>query len=128
MNMEIQSKSEYILVAAIDIGVVCSRYGFSLKCEWGRVLSKFSNSCSNGDLISCDVPTCLLLKKDLSESLFGNEAKDKYSQLKSEGSHYDFHFFQNFTMILHQGVSKINLSLSLSENFISQSQEQRAHE
>ncbi|XP_052674110.1 heat shock 70 kDa protein 12A-like [Crassostrea angulata] len=99
--MEKDSKCTKLVVAAIDFGTTFSGYAFSLKNEWGRV---FANQWSGGTLISSKAPTCLLLKEDFTESLFGYEAEDKYSILTSEESHGDYFFFQRFKMILHQDV------------------------
>nr|XP_034300194.1 heat shock 70 kDa protein 12A [Crassostrea gigas] len=97
--MEKKSKTEKIMVAAIDFGTTYSGYAFSLKDDWGRVLT---NVWSGGTLISHKAPTSLLLKKDESEAIFGYNAEDKYSDLTSENKHYDYFFFQRFKMILHQ--------------------------
>lgn len=97
--MEKASKSSKIMVAAIDFGTTFSGFAFSLKDDWGKVLT---NTWSGGSLISHKAPTCLLLKKDYTESLFGYEAEDRYSDLTSEDSHDDYYFFQQFKMILHQ--------------------------
>lgn len=95
------SKCEKLMVAAIDFGTTYSGYAFSMKHDWGKV---WTNSWSGGSLLSHKAPTCLLLKKDKSESWFGYEAEDKYSQLTSEGHHHDYYFFERFKMILHEDV------------------------
>uniref|UniRef100_K1Q1C0 Heat shock 70 kDa protein 12A n=1 Tax=Magallana gigas TaxID=29159 RepID=K1Q1C0_MAGGI len=97
--MKIDSKCTSLAVAAIDIGTTFSGYAFSLTNDWGRV---FTNQWNGGKLISPKAPTCLLLKKDFSESFFGYEAEDKYTELTSEESHKEYYFFQRFKMILHQ--------------------------
>ncbi|XP_052673330.1 heat shock 70 kDa protein 12A-like [Crassostrea angulata] len=99
--MEKDSKCTRLVVAAIDFGTTFSGYAFSLKNEWGRV---FTNQWTGGNLISPKAPTCLLLKKDFSESFFGYEAEDKYTELTSDESHKEYYFFQRFKMILHQDV------------------------
>lgn len=98
--MKILSKSNHYLVAAIDLGIVYSRYGFSLKHRWGKVMAHVWDG---GRLLTNKVPTYLLLKKDFSEAFFGYDAENKYLELISEDCHNDFYFFKNFTSILYQG-------------------------
>nr|XP_034300205.1 heat shock 70 kDa protein 12A isoform X2 [Crassostrea gigas]XP_034300206.1 heat shock 70 kDa protein 12A isoform X2 [Crassostrea gigas] len=97
--MEKDSKCSRLVVAAIDFGTTFSGYAFSSKNEWGRV---FTNLWSGGSLISPKAPTCLLLKKNFSESFIGYEAEDKYAELISDERHKDYYFFQRFKMILHR--------------------------
>uniref|UniRef100_A0A8W8L5P8 Uncharacterized protein n=1 Tax=Magallana gigas TaxID=29159 RepID=A0A8W8L5P8_MAGGI len=98
--MEINSRSKGCLVAAIEMGVKFSTYAFSFKSAWRKV---YTNQWAKG---SHKTSTCLLLKKDLTESLFGYEAEEKHSELQSEDCHCDFYFFKEFTTILLQGDSK----------------------
>lgn len=91
--MEIESRSRKPLVAAIELGTTFSGYAFSMKHDWGKV---FSNAWSSGYFISCKVPTCLLLKKDFTEPLFGYDAEDKYVDLKQEKCQNDYYLFQRF--------------------------------
>lgn len=93
------SKSTKIIVAAIDFGTTYSGFAFSLKYDWGKVISYTWNG---GYIVSNKTPTCLLIKKDFSEFFFGYEAEDKYSDLTTNDFHHDFYFFQQFKMILHQ--------------------------
>lgn len=100
------SKCNGIVVAAIQCGSSSFCYGFSSKKKWGRLLTY---KWYGGPFISIKAPTCLLLKKDFTESLIGYEAEDKYSGL--EDGNNDYHFFKHFTKILRQSVSKLSLSL-----------------
>ncbi|XP_056012678.1 heat shock 70 kDa protein 12A-like [Ostrea edulis] len=102
MDSKVSSKCSKLIVAAIDFGTTYSGYAFSLKHDWGKVLT---NAWQGGSLLSHKAPTCLLLKKDFSISSFGYDAEDKYSDLTSENKHKDYYFFQRFKMILHEDVS-----------------------
>lgn len=94
--MEIRSRSRQVVIAAIDLGTTYSGYAFSMKHDWGHV---FSNAWSCGNFESYKVRTCLLLKKDFTESSFGYAAEDKYVDLKQEECQHDYFFFQQFKTI-----------------------------
>ncbi|XP_062613904.1 heat shock 70 kDa protein 12A-like [Saccostrea cucullata] len=104
MDTKIVSKCQKLIVAAIDFGTTYSGYAFSMKHDWGKVMT---NGWQGGSLLSHKAPTCLLLKKDQSVSLFGYEAEDRYSELTAEDNkdHENYYFFQRFKMILHEDVS-----------------------
>lgn len=72
VKMEKKNKSTNKLVVAIDIGTKFSGFAFSLKDDWKKVYHY--NSWTDRIHITSKTPTCLLLKKDLSESFFGYEA------------------------------------------------------
>lgn len=95
------SKSTRLMVAAIQCGSSSFCFGFSLKNEWGRLLSY---KWYGGPFITNKDPACLLLKKDFTESLIAYEAEDKYSGL--EDGNNDYHFFKHFTKILRQSDIK----------------------
>nr|XP_034300209.1 heat shock 70 kDa protein 12A-like [Crassostrea gigas] len=99
--MEIYSKSTRLVVAAIQCSSTFFCFAFSLKNTWGRL---FTYKWRGGSLISYKAPTCLLLKKDFTESLIGYEAEDKYLEL--EDGNNDYHFFKHFSTILHQSDIK----------------------
>ncbi|XP_065932603.1 heat shock 70 kDa protein 12A-like [Magallana gigas] len=93
--MEIDSKCNGIVVAAIQCGSTFFRCAFSYKHKWGQ---PYTDRGMRGSLFS---PTCLLLKNDFTESLIGYEAEDKYSEL--EDGRNDYYFFKHFTKLLLQG-------------------------
>uniref|UniRef100_A0A8W8L5R2 Heat shock 70 kDa protein 12A n=1 Tax=Magallana gigas TaxID=29159 RepID=A0A8W8L5R2_MAGGI len=97
------SKSTRLMVAAIQCGSTFFRYAFSLKNAWGQPLMQTWTGRSVS-LITHKAPTCLLLKRDFTESLIGYEAEDKYSDL--EDGDNDYHFFKHFTKILRQSDIK----------------------
>ncbi|XP_052675299.1 heat shock 70 kDa protein 12A-like [Crassostrea angulata] len=101
--MEIMSKSTRLMVAAIQCGSTFFRFAFSLKNAWGQPFTQVWTGRSVS-LITHKAPTCLLLKRDFTESLIGYEAEDKYSEL--EDGDNDYHFFKHFTKILRQSDIK----------------------
>lgn len=99
--MKIDSKSTRLVVAAIHCGSTFFCFAFSLKDAWGQLITR---RWCDGSIISHKAPTCLLLKRDFTESLIGYEAEDKYSELEDGNNGY--HFFQHFTKILRQSDIK----------------------
>ncbi|XP_062582262.1 heat shock 70 kDa protein 12B-like [Saccostrea cucullata] len=106
MDEKVASKCLNLIVAAIDLGTSYSGYAFSVKHDWGRVMTSIWQG---GSLLTHKAPTCLLLKKDQSESYFGYEAEDRYAEHTAyDNKDYEnYYFFQNFTMILHEDVNHI---------------------
>lgn len=110
VKMEKKNKSTNKLVVAIDIGTKFSGFAYSLKDDWKKVYHY--NSWTDRIHITSKTPTCLLLKKDLSESFFGNEAEDKFTKMTPEDRHQNYFFYQHFGKILHEDFSeKQNIEL-----------------
>lgn len=103
LNVEKSIKnSKKSVVVAIEIGYSNSGICVSSKIDWRKMFTH-------------KTPTCLLLKKDLSESLFGYEAEDKFSTMTREDRNLSYFFFQHFGMILYEDrVCLLSISLSLS--------------
>lgn len=87
-NMQ-KSTFDCAIIAGIHIGRNYSACGYSSKSDWRKA---FSNVWIDSILYQTGI-TCLLLKKDLSESLFGYEAVDKYSELTYENRQHEYFFF-----------------------------------
>lgn len=111
LKMEEKNKSSKKIVVAIDIGTKFSGFAFSLKDDW---LEVYNTTWVCGMLITPKLPTCLLLKKDLSESFFGFEAENKYTRMTAQNRHQSYFFFQHFGKILHEEVCLVLLYLSFN--------------
>lgn len=95
--------SDYLIVTAIDFGTTYSGYVFSFVNE------PFKFTCpikwvDGAKCVSQKIPTCLLLKPDLSFESFGIAAEEQYAQLSEEGNHTEYYFFERFKMELHTKV------------------------
>ena len=100
----ITSKCEKMIVAAIDFGPTSSRYAYSFKGSWSKVLI---SHWQDGSLISHKAPTVLLLNREAEFVAFGYEAEDQYAHLTENGTHEEYYLFQRFQMILHQDEVKL---------------------
>lgn len=110
-NMNLNSKKDKILVAAIDFGTTFSGYAFSFKHDYkdDPMNIKANNSWFAGSmsLVSLKAPTCVLLSPKRDFLAFGFEAEDKYSELALDDEHTDYYFFKRFKMILAEKVYNI---------------------
>ncbi|XP_061188700.1 heat shock 70 kDa protein 12A-like [Saccostrea echinata] len=101
------SKTDSLLVMAIDFGTTYSGYAFQFRHDYesDRIGSIFANTSwvaegGNG-LMSWKTPTTLLLNPDDSFNSFGYEAEEVYQELIENEEHHDFHYFRRFKMMLH---------------------------
>lgn len=117
--MNLNSKKEKILVAAIDFGTTFSGYAFSFKHEYKEdpMNIKANNSWFAGSmsLVSLKAPTCVLLSPEKQFLAFGFEAEDKYSELALDEAHQGHYFFKRFKMILAE--KKLTRDIQLKDDY-----------
>lgn len=101
-------KKYYRLIAAIDFGTTHSGYAYSFKHYYKTDPLKISIS-TNQDWVSVltnhvspKAPTCVLLSPIREFIAFGYEAEDLYWRLSRDENHYDYYFFRDFKMVLHE--------------------------
>ncbi|KAJ8298485.1 hypothetical protein KUTeg_025016 [Tegillarca granosa] len=118
-SMNLNSKKEKILVAAIDFGTTFSGYAFSFKHEYKEdpMNIKANNSWFAGSmsLVSLKAPTCVLLSPEKQFLAFGFEAEDKYSELALDEAHQGHYFFKRFKMILAE--KKLTRDIQLKDDY-----------
>lgn len=108
-------KNNKFLVAAIDLGITMSGYGFSFLHEYMSDPLKISTQTwmtGLGNLISQKTPTCVLLSPQQEFMAFGYEAEDEYSDLNMDENHHDYYFFEGFKMLLYKSESTQKLSIN----------------
>lgn len=105
------------VVVAIDIGTLFSGFAFSLSYEWRKV---YNRTWTDGYRTSHKTPTCLLLKRDLSESFFGYEAENKFTELTPEDRLYSYFYFQHFGSILHRDSVRYLCLILILTSFLKQ--------
>lgn len=111
LNVEKTIKnSKKLVVVVIDFGTMFSGFAFSLTYNWRKV---FYRIWSAETLATRKTTTCLLLKKDLSESFFGYEAEEKFTEMTPEDRLHSYFYFHHFGIILHDDLVSFTLSLSL---------------
>ena len=97
------SKTDKLLVVAIDFGTTYSGYAFQWRHEYDVDKMKISTNNWTGStaLVSKKTPSIVLLDKDKKFAAFGYEAEDKYNTLASEDLHHDYYYFKRFKMMLY---------------------------
>lgn len=105
------------IVVAIDIGTLFSGFAFSLSYEWRKV---YNRTWTDGYRTSHKTPTCLLLKRDLSESFFGYEAENKFTELSPEDRLNSYLYFQHFGGILHRDIVRYLCLILFLSSFLKQ--------
>ena len=103
MEKPIKSRSDKILVFAIDIGTHYTGCAFSVKHEWANVRSF---TWSSSYTVNIKFPTCLLLEKD-DKLCVGYEAQEKYNVMDLNDvvePHHEYYFFKHFPAVLHEDV------------------------
>lgn len=90
--------SDFLLVAAIDIGTVYSGLAYSTKAEFQKRASTINTrNWKDGSYVSATVPTCALIEPDgKTLDSFGYDAMAKYVDLKNKGVHREWYFFKRF--------------------------------
>jgi hypothetical protein len=106
-----KTKTDKLVVAAIDFGTTYSGYAFSFRHDYDKEPLKISSNTNwvagTAALMSLKTPTILLLKKkDKTFEAFGYEAEDRYSQLAEDEEDDDYYYFRRFKMLLHDTVSR----------------------
>lgn len=100
------SKTDKLLVAAIDFGTTFSGYAFSFKGDYTNEPLKISTNqnwtAGSRSLISLKAPTVVLLKPNKDFLAFGYDAEDRYSELALDEEHHEYYYFRRFKMILHE--------------------------
>lgn len=120
------SKTDSILIVAIDFGTTYSGYAFQFRHDYesDRIGSIFANTSwtaqSGNGLTSWKTPTTLLLNPDSTFNSFGYDAEEEYQELIENEEHHDFHYFRRFKMMLHNKVVKQNYCSStyITWNFL----------
>lgn len=101
-----KTKTEKLIVAAIDFGTTYSGYAYSFRHEYNADPMKISAHTNwvagSGGLMSLKTPTVLLLKPDKTFMAFGYEAEDAYKELAEDDEHRDYYYFRRFKMLLHK--------------------------
>ncbi|XP_053400020.1 heat shock 70 kDa protein 12A-like [Mercenaria mercenaria] len=102
------SKSNKLVVAAIDFGTTYSGYAFSFANEFKddptKVYAQTKWVAGSGALMSLKTPTILLLNKDKTFNAFGYEAENAYTELAEDGEHEDYYYFRRFKMMLYNST------------------------
>ena len=113
--------SDYLLVAAVDLGTTFSGYSFGMVAELEKDPTKiFANQAwvsGQKSLLSLKTPTCLLLDKHQQFKSFGYEAENKYIDIMMDEATEDYYYFYRFKMNLHENevtLRPFSLSVSLS--------------
>lgn len=84
------------VVAAIDFGTAFSAYAFSFLEDFNRDPFNISTNPWNKYADSYKIPTSVLFDAEKNFIAFGDEAEQKYLELKKTGCY----FFQKFKMLL----------------------------
>ncbi|KAL3841762.1 hypothetical protein ACJMK2_019864 [Sinanodonta woodiana] len=98
--------SDYVLVAAIDLGTTYSGWACSFRHEYKTDPKKiFTMQWNTGNHVSLKAPTTLLIRPD-GETLeaFGYQAESRYAELADEGKHEDYYYFKRFKLVLHNNM------------------------
>ena len=97
--------SDYLLVAAIDLGTAYSGYAFSTISNFQLdPLSIRANQIWNAggrNVQSWKTPTCLLLDGRKKIVSFGYEAESDYAELILDNKHHDYYYFNRIKMRLY---------------------------
>lgn len=92
--------SNYITVAALDLGFTDSGYAFSFKKEFETdPLKIHANQCWNaGDknILSLKTPTCVLLDEDKELKAFGSFAENEFKDIILDEEQNNYYFFGGF--------------------------------
>ena len=105
------SRSDRLVIAAIDLGTTYSGYAYTFKHELEaprsaremcQVLSNNWQSGSSAGLISHKTPTSLLLTESGEFDSFGFTAEKKYTDLVNDNKHDGWRFYRKFKMLLHK--------------------------
>lgn len=107
------SRSDKVLVAAIDIGTTHSGWAFSLKDDYKADplrITSFNWLADFGALMRVKTSTCILFDKKQQFDSFGYEAEDKYSELAEEEEHQEWYFIKNFKTTLFNTKVRIFFS------------------
>lgn len=100
-----KSRSNKVVVAAIDFGTTYSGYAFAFRHDFENEPPKINCNTSwvaGGHLMSLKTPTVLLLNPNQELEAFGYEAEDQYGQLAADNEHADYYYFRRFKMHLHK--------------------------
>ncbi|XP_060563863.1 heat shock 70 kDa protein 12A-like [Ruditapes philippinarum] len=98
-----QSRSNHLVVAAIDFGTTYTGFAYSFKSDSTKIVtSRWTGE--NVRTATEKAPTCVLLSPDKRFVAFGYEAEEKYKELleedaKNADGHY---FFERFKMKLYE--------------------------
>jgi len=93
------SQSDYVMVAAIDIGSYSSGYAFSTNYDPLKIY--INPTWYALWLETHKTPTCVLLNPSGQFDSFGYEAEDTFADLVEDQEHTGWMFFQNFPLTLH---------------------------
>ncbi|KAL3871019.1 hypothetical protein ACJMK2_039181 [Sinanodonta woodiana] len=112
-----QEQTDYIMVAAIDLGTTYSNWACSFKSEYEKNPEKIlCRSWVNS--LSMKAPTTILIREDgETVDTFGSEAEDKYAQFATYDSKelHTWYYFRRFKMLLHDRKLRRDMTLE-SEN------------
>lgn len=111
------SKSNKLVVAAIDFGTTYSGYAFSFSNEYkddpAKVYAQTKWVAGSGALMSLKTPTVILLNPDRSFNSFGYEAENEYIRLAEEEEHKKYYYFRRFKMMLYNSKVCVGFTFSL---------------
>ena len=103
------------VVAAIDFGTAFSAYAFSFLEDFNRDPFNISTNPWNKYADSYKIPTSILFDAEKNFVAFGDEAEQKYPELKKTGCY----FYQKFKMVLFDGdYKKHKVKIYLNERII----------
>lgn len=103
--MELRTRDNYLIVAAIDFGTTYSGYAFSTRHDFQRdptnaSLKQWVDPSSN--MVYNKTSTCVLFTKEKIFHSFGFEAEAKYLDLLLENDQENWYFFRRFKMSLYE--------------------------
>lgn len=96
-------RSNYTIVAALDIGLTDSGYAFSLKSDFIIDPLKIhanecwkAKDCMFSRLLSLKTPTCVLLDEDKELIEFGYAAENAFADILLREEENNYYFFSGF--------------------------------
>ncbi|XP_045203507.2 heat shock 70 kDa protein 12A-like isoform X2 [Mercenaria mercenaria] len=103
------SKSNAMLVAAIDFGTTYSGYAYSFIGKAEEILATY------WDQTSIKTPTVVLMNPSKKFHSFGENARKKYEQLMKTNEHKDWYLFERFKMKLFVKDTPLQKDMELDD-------------
>ena len=106
---DLDRKSPYLRVVAIDFGTTYSGWAFSSRYEFENNQSVHTHNWYVDSCPPSKTDTCILFDAEEELVAFGHNAKEKYLGICEEGKEDDYLFFSNFKMVLYENSVRAEL-------------------
>ncbi|XP_060556338.1 heat shock 70 kDa protein 12B-like [Ruditapes philippinarum] len=109
------TKSNTLVVVAIDFGTTYSGYAFSFLDKPDKIETNEAWVAGSAQLMSLKCPTAVLLTPEKEFHSFGFEAEDKFADLAEDDEHHDWYLFRRFKMSLYSTGKDLQINTTIED-------------